>query len=45
MLKHMDPKKFPKRPDRLWDEHAGDQTVETMIAMAKMMAGNSNEKS
>lgn len=38
-MHHTDPKKYPKKPELLWDRNAGDQTVDEMIAIAKMLGG------
>lgn len=43
MLGNIDPKKYPKRPDLLWNPNAGDQSVNTMIEIAKMWASNTND--
>lgn len=39
MMSIIDPKRYPRQPDILWDKKAGEQTVDQMIAMAKAMAG------
>lgn len=38
LLHHMHPKKFPKRPELLWDRDADAQSIEVMMAIAKAMA-------
>jgi hypothetical protein len=44
LMHHIDPKKYPKRADLLWNPSAGDQTVEQMIALAKAWASSSKKK-
>lgn len=36
-------KNFPKRADELWDERAGDQTVEQLKMLALAWAKNGSE--
>jgi hypothetical protein len=43
LMHHIDPKKYPKRPELLWNPSADEQTVEQMIALAKSWASNTKE--
>lgn len=40
VMHHTDPKKFPKRPEQLWDPKAPDQAPELMRTLAAAMASN-----
>ena len=43
MLHHTDPKKYPKKPDFLWNPNAGDQSIDQMKALALAWASNGPE--
>lgn len=43
LMHHIDPKKYPKRAELLWDPNAGDQSVEQMIMLAKAWASASKK--
>lgn len=43
LMHHTDPKKYPKRPEQLWNKNAGDQSVEVMKMLAIQWAENGHE--
>ena len=43
LMHHYDPKKYPKRPEQMWDKGAADQTVNQMKALAMAWASNTDK--